>query len=148
MMQNRGGQEQQQREEKKGFWDDEGRESEENEREWEREREQTVLNVLEFYTDHQKRELLMESNDMEMGAPARFNAGLGLGGQSRNASTSSLADRRQDSYDTPFSSSQYNSPLSASNSSSSSSPYANHTYTSSNQRLQPSQSQQQQQQQQ
>ncbi|KAJ7233209.1 hypothetical protein C8J57DRAFT_1382422, partial [Mycena rebaudengoi] len=147
MMQNGGGQEQQQREEMKGFWDDEGRESEENEREWEREREQTVLNVLEFYTD-QKRELLMESSDMEMGAPARFNAGLGLGGQSRNASTSSLTDRRQDSYDTPFSSSQYNSPLSASNSSSSSSPYANHTYTSSNQRLQPSQSQQQQQQQQ
>ncbi|KAJ7233319.1 kinase-like domain-containing protein [Mycena rebaudengoi] len=107
---------------------------------------QAVLNVLEFYTDHQKRELLMESSDMEMGAPARFNAGLGLGGQSRNASTSSLTDRRQDSYDTPSSSSQYNpSSLSASNSSNSSSPYGNPTYSSSNQRLQPSQSQQQQQ---
>ncbi|KAG5638841.1 hypothetical protein H0H81_009612 [Sphagnurus paluster] len=35
---------------------------------------QAVLDVLEFYTDHQKREL------EDMGAPARFNAGTGLGG--------------------------------------------------------------------
>lgn len=39
---------------------------------------QAVLEVLEFYTDHQKRE--MEEN---MGAPARFNAGTGLGGISK-----------------------------------------------------------------
>ncbi|KAF8891037.1 Pkinase-domain-containing protein [Infundibulicybe gibba] len=35
---------------------------------------QAVLDVLEFYTDHQKREM------EDMGAPARFNAGTGLGG--------------------------------------------------------------------
>lgn len=40
---------------------------------------QAVLDVLEFYTDHQKREL----EDLSMGAPARFNAGTGLGGMSK-----------------------------------------------------------------
>ncbi|KIM42048.1 hypothetical protein M413DRAFT_27572 [Hebeloma cylindrosporum] len=37
---------------------------------------QAVLDVLEFYTDHQKREL----EDMSLGAPARFGAGTGFGG--------------------------------------------------------------------
>ncbi|KAF8890799.1 kinase-like domain-containing protein [Gymnopilus junonius] len=46
---------------------------------------QAVLDVLEFYTDHQKREL----EDMSLGAPARFNAGTGFGG-----STSKLVDDR------------------------------------------------------
>ena len=40
---------------------------------------QAVLDVLEFYTDHQKREL----EDMSLGAPARFNAGTGFGGTSK-----------------------------------------------------------------
>ncbi|KAF8200262.1 STE/STE20/PAKA protein kinase [Pholiota molesta] len=39
---------------------------------------QAVLDVLEFYTDHQKREL----EDMSLGAPARFGAGTGFGGAS------------------------------------------------------------------
>lgn len=39
---------------------------------------QAVLDVLEFYTDHQKREM----DELGMGAPARFNAGTGLGGLS------------------------------------------------------------------
>ncbi|KAJ8519803.1 hypothetical protein ONZ45_g3288 [Pleurotus djamor] len=38
---------------------------------------QAVLDVLEFYTDHQKREM------EEMAAPARFNAGTGLGGMGK-----------------------------------------------------------------
>ncbi|PPQ96629.1 hypothetical protein CVT26_010668 [Gymnopilus dilepis] len=46
---------------------------------------QAVLDVLEFYTDHQKREL----EDMSLGAPARFNAGTGFGG-----STAKLLDDR------------------------------------------------------
>ncbi|KAH6890934.1 STE/STE20/PAKA protein kinase [Coprinopsis sp. MPI-PUGE-AT-0042] len=37
---------------------------------------QAVLDVLEFYTDRQKQEL----EDLSIGAPARFNAGTGLGG--------------------------------------------------------------------
>ncbi|GLB44310.1 putative P21-Rho-binding domain containing protein [Lyophyllum shimeji] len=41
---------------------------------------QAVLDVLEFYTDHQKREL------EDMGAPARFNAGTGLGGMGKISS--------------------------------------------------------------
>ncbi|KAF7307730.1 Glycoside hydrolase family 35 protein [Mycena kentingensis (nom. inval.)] len=46
---------------------------------------QAVLDVLEFYTDHQKREMERErEREMMMmqdtGAPARFNAGTGLGG--------------------------------------------------------------------
>ncbi|KJA26516.1 hypothetical protein HYPSUDRAFT_132749 [Hypholoma sublateritium FD-334 SS-4] len=40
---------------------------------------QAVLDVLEFYTDHQKREF----EDMSLGAPARFNAGTGFGGASK-----------------------------------------------------------------
>ncbi|KAJ7160868.1 STE/STE20/PAKA protein kinase [Mycena filopes] len=61
---------------------------------------QAVLDVLEFYTDHQKREL---EREMDTGAPARFNAGTGLGGMGKmSGSTSSLNDRpspakRQDS---------------------------------------------------
>ncbi|KAJ6570720.1 kinase-like domain-containing protein [Mycena sp. CBHHK59/15] len=56
---------------------------------------QAVLDVLEFYTDHQKREL---EREQDMGAPARFNAGTGLGGIGKissplGASTSSLNDR-------------------------------------------------------
>ncbi|KAL0952952.1 hypothetical protein HGRIS_007162 [Hohenbuehelia grisea] len=43
---------------------------------------QAVLDVLEFYTDHQKREL-----EDSMGAPARFNAGTGLGGMGKLSST-------------------------------------------------------------
>ncbi|KAJ7780361.1 Pkinase-domain-containing protein [Mycena olivaceomarginata] len=54
---------------------------------------QAVLDVLEFYTDHQKRELERE-REMDTGAPARFNAGTGLGGMGKmSASTSSLTDR-------------------------------------------------------
>ncbi|KAJ7456298.1 STE/STE20/PAKA protein kinase [Mycena galericulata] len=54
---------------------------------------QAVLDVLEFYTDHQKRELERE-REMDTGAPARFNAGTGLGGMGKlGASTSSLVDR-------------------------------------------------------
>ncbi|KAJ7719639.1 Pkinase-domain-containing protein [Mycena maculata] len=54
---------------------------------------QAVLDVLEFYTDHQKRELERE-REMDTGAPARFNAGTGLGGMGKlGASTSSLTDR-------------------------------------------------------
>ncbi|KAJ6469033.1 STE/STE20/PAKA protein kinase [Mycena vitilis] len=56
---------------------------------------QAVLDVLEFYTDHQKRELERE-REMDTSAPARFNAGTGLGGMGRSgmgASTSSLNDR-------------------------------------------------------
>ncbi|TFK65295.1 Pkinase-domain-containing protein [Pluteus cervinus] len=41
---------------------------------------QAVLNVLEFYTDHQK-----QMEDLSMAAPARFNAGTGLGGMGRLA---------------------------------------------------------------
>ncbi|KAJ7223113.1 STE/STE20/PAKA protein kinase [Mycena pura] len=53
---------------------------------------QAVLDVLEFYTDHQKREL--EREMMDTGAPARFNAGTGLGGMAKmGGSTSSLTDR-------------------------------------------------------
>ncbi|KAJ6542575.1 kinase-like domain-containing protein [Mycena capillaripes] len=52
---------------------------------------QAVLDVLEFYTDHQKRELERE-REMDTGAPARFNAGTGLGGMGMS-STSSLTDR-------------------------------------------------------
>ncbi|KAF9552088.1 Pkinase-domain-containing protein [Agrocybe pediades] len=37
---------------------------------------QAVLDVLEFYTDHQKREM----EELSLGAPARFNAGTGFGG--------------------------------------------------------------------
>ncbi|KAF9007102.1 kinase-like domain-containing protein [Cyathus striatus] len=48
---------------------------------------QAVLEVLEFYTDHQKREM-MEEMDMS-GAPARFNAGTGLGGLAASKSSSS-----------------------------------------------------------
>ncbi|KAJ6554009.1 STE/STE20/PAKA protein kinase [Mycena vulgaris] len=56
---------------------------------------QAVLDVLEFYTDHQKREL---EREMDTGAPARFNAGTGLGGMGKlssgmGGSTSSLTDR-------------------------------------------------------
>lgn len=40
---------------------------------------QAVLDVLEFYTDHQKREL------EDLSAPARFNAGTGLGGMGKLA---------------------------------------------------------------
>ncbi|KAF7326916.1 Non-specific serine/threonine protein kinase [Mycena venus] len=55
---------------------------------------QAVLDVLEFYTDHQKRELERERELMDTGAPARFNAGTGLGGMSKmSSSTSSLTDR-------------------------------------------------------
>ncbi|KAF8183901.1 kinase-like domain-containing protein [Mycena galopus ATCC 62051] len=56
---------------------------------------QAVLDVLEFYTDHQKRELERE-REMDTGAPARFNAGTGLGGMGKmsSASTSSLTDQR------------------------------------------------------
>ncbi|KAJ7711567.1 STE/STE20/PAKA protein kinase [Mycena metata] len=53
---------------------------------------QAVLDVLEFYTDHQKRELERE-REMDTGAPARFNAGTGLGGMGMSGSTSSLTDR-------------------------------------------------------
>lgn len=58
---------------------------------------QAVLDVLEFYTDHQKREQERE-REMDTGAPARFNAGTGLGGMGKlssgmGASTSSLTDR-------------------------------------------------------
>ncbi|KAJ7468514.1 Pkinase-domain-containing protein [Mycena latifolia] len=58
---------------------------------------QAVLDVLEFYTDHQKRELERE-REMDTGAPARFNAGTGLGGIGKlssgmGGSTSSLTDR-------------------------------------------------------
>ncbi|KAF9447646.1 Pkinase-domain-containing protein [Macrolepiota fuliginosa MF-IS2] len=51
---------------------------------------QAVLDVLEFYTDHQKREM------DELGAPARFNAGTGLGGLSGSSNkpiVSSIVDR-------------------------------------------------------
>ena len=48
---------------------------------------QAVLDVLEFYTDHQKREM-----EESMGAAVpRFNAGTGLAGMSRLPSTSTLA---------------------------------------------------------
>ncbi|KAK2461388.1 hypothetical protein APHAL10511_006612 [Amanita phalloides] len=40
---------------------------------------QAVLDVLEFYTDHQKREL------EDLGAPARFDRGTGLGGLAAHA---------------------------------------------------------------
>ncbi|TFK33091.1 kinase-like domain-containing protein [Crucibulum laeve] len=51
---------------------------------------QAVLDVLEFYTDHQKREL----EDMSLGAPARFNAGTGLGGIGKAGSSQpSTSDR-------------------------------------------------------
>ncbi|KAJ3503788.1 hypothetical protein NLJ89_g8274 [Agrocybe chaxingu] len=43
---------------------------------------QAVLDVLEFYTDHQKREL----EDMSLGAPARFGAGTGFGGAAKLSS--------------------------------------------------------------
>ncbi|KAF9468394.1 kinase-like domain-containing protein [Collybia nuda] len=46
---------------------------------------QAVLDVLEFYTDHQKREL------EDMGAPARFNAGTGLGGMNKLSSSSAAS---------------------------------------------------------
>lgn len=49
---------------------------------------QAVLDVLEFYTDHQKREM----EDLGMGPPARFNAGTGLGGLSKPI-MSSVTDR-------------------------------------------------------
>lgn len=50
---------------------------------------QAVLDVLEFYTDHQKREMedsmsmqrINGSSSFESTAPARFNAGTGLGGK-------------------------------------------------------------------
>ncbi|KAF7297198.1 Non-specific serine/threonine protein kinase [Mycena indigotica] len=68
---------------------------------------QAVLDVLEFYTDHQKREMERErEREMMMmadtSAPARFNAGTGLGGMTMmGGSTSSLTERpgmkRQDS---------------------------------------------------
>ncbi|KAJ7938236.1 STE/STE20/PAKA protein kinase [Mycena leptocephala] len=59
---------------------------------------QAVLDVLEFYTDHQKREQEREREMVDTGAPARFNAGTGLGGMGKmgsgmSASTSSLTDR-------------------------------------------------------
>ncbi|KAK7029777.1 Non-specific serine/threonine protein kinase [Favolaschia claudopus] len=56
---------------------------------------QAVLDVLEFYTDHQKkREMEQREQEMDTGAPARFNAGTGLGGMSKmSASTSSLNER-------------------------------------------------------
>ncbi|KAJ7058087.1 STE/STE20/PAKA protein kinase [Mycena amicta] len=60
---------------------------------------QAVLDVLEFYTDHQKREMERERDrgDIMMadtGAPARFNAGTGLGGMAKmGGSTSSLTER-------------------------------------------------------
>ncbi|KXN85255.1 Serine/threonine-protein kinase CLA4 [Leucoagaricus sp. SymC.cos] len=44
---------------------------------------QAVLDVLEFYTDRQKREM----EEIGMGAPARFNAGTGLGGHLSSSST-------------------------------------------------------------
>ncbi|KAF8656118.1 hypothetical protein AX16_002756 [Volvariella volvacea WC 439] len=60
---------------------------------------QAVLEVLEFYTDHQKREM-----EEAMGAPPRFNAGTGLGGIAKLSTTtspnSSLDLRRQDSFAT------------------------------------------------
>ncbi|KAF5329233.1 hypothetical protein D9619_009313 [Psilocybe cf. subviscida] len=46
---------------------------------------QAVLDVLEFYTDHQKREF----EDMSLGAPARFGAGTGFGGSSSKLNSSS-----------------------------------------------------------
>ncbi|KAI0318186.1 kinase-like domain-containing protein [Amylostereum chailletii] len=58
---------------------------------------QAVLEVLEFYTDHQKRELeelglssstrLGTTPTTPTGAPARFNAGTGLGGSGLNKLT-------------------------------------------------------------
>src|ERR1700692_3159599 len=78
---------------------------------------QAVLEVLEFYTDHQKRQL--EQTDMasvtrslstgttssatgtlssyspdSTGPPARFNAGTGLAGASLSKISSPLSDRR------------------------------------------------------
>lgn len=46
---------------------------------------QAVLDVLEFYTDRQKQEL----EDLSVGAPARFNAGTGLGGVTKSSTSSS-----------------------------------------------------------
>ncbi|KAJ7619417.1 STE/STE20/PAKA protein kinase [Roridomyces roridus] len=57
---------------------------------------QAVLDVLEFYTDHQKRELERE-REMEMGAPARFNAGTGLGGMSTSSLNERPSVKRQES---------------------------------------------------
>jgi tRNA A-37 threonylcarbamoyl transferase component Bud32 len=48
---------------------------------------QAVLDVLEFYTDHQKREL-----EESMGAPARFNAGTGLAGRIAASTSNSSTD--------------------------------------------------------
>ncbi|PPQ70000.1 hypothetical protein CVT24_003775 [Panaeolus cyanescens] len=57
---------------------------------------QAVLDVLEFYTDHQKREREME--DMSLGAPARFNAGTGFGGANKiNTNDRPGMMKRQDS---------------------------------------------------
>ncbi len=69
---------------------------------------QAVLDVLEFYTDHQKRE--MEDNMAmnrangsssasslasypDSSAPARFNAGTGLGGMNKTSSPLTTGDR-------------------------------------------------------
>ncbi|KDR78111.1 hypothetical protein GALMADRAFT_224500 [Galerina marginata CBS 339.88] len=54
---------------------------------------QAVLDVLEFYTDHQKREL----EDMSLGAPARFGAGTGFGGSSKLSDNGRPVIKRQDS---------------------------------------------------
>ncbi|KAH9476621.1 Serine/threonine-protein kinase CLA4 [Psilocybe cubensis] len=54
---------------------------------------QAVLDVLEFYTDHQKREL----EDMSLGAPARFNAGTGFGGASKLNDNGRPGIKRQES---------------------------------------------------
>ncbi|KAF9039997.1 kinase-like domain-containing protein [Panaeolus papilionaceus] len=57
---------------------------------------QAVLDVLEFYTDHQKRE--KEMGDMSLGAPARFNAGTGFGGANKiNTNDRPAMMKRQDS---------------------------------------------------
>ncbi|KAF9477419.1 Pkinase-domain-containing protein [Pholiota conissans] len=53
---------------------------------------QAVLDVLEFYTDHQKREM----EDMSMGAPARFGAGTGFGGASSSKIDRPNIIKRQD----------------------------------------------------
>ncbi|KAF8963248.1 kinase-like domain-containing protein [Flammula alnicola] len=53
---------------------------------------QAVLDVLEFYTDHQKREL----EDMSLGAPARFGAGTGFGGANKIENGRPNLMKRQD----------------------------------------------------
>lgn len=47
---------------------------------------QAVLDVLEFYTDRQKQEM----EDISIGAPARFNAGTGLGGLKAGSGASEI----------------------------------------------------------